>query len=58
MILDNRYDKGLLKYYLWAVWYPIIYWYFNALVLLRAIPKALKKKQKFAVWVSPDRGIE
>ncbi|MDF2607007.1 MAG: pgaC [Bacillales bacterium] len=57
MILDNKYDKGLIKYYLWSVWYPIIYWYFNAFVLIWAIPKALKKKEKFAIWQSPDRGI-
>jgi biofilm PGA synthesis N-glycosyltransferase PgaC len=39
-------------------WYPTFYWYFNALVILRAIPKALfKNKKKFATWDSPDRGI-
>lgn len=59
MILDKRYDEKLLKYYLWAIWYPTFYWYFNALIILRAIPKALfrDKKKKFAIWDSPDRGI-
>lgn len=59
MILDKKYDEKLLKYYLWAIWYPTFYWYFNAIVILRAIPKALfrDKKKKFATWNSPDRGI-
>lgn len=59
MTLDKKYDEELLKYYLWAVWYPTFYWYFNAFVILRAIPKALfrDRKKKFATWDSPDRGI-
>lgn len=59
MSLDKRYDEKLLKYYLWAIWYPIFYWYFNALVILSAIPKALfrDRRKKFATWDSPDRGI-
>ncbi len=57
--IDSHYDKSLRKYYLWAVWYPIAYWYLNTLVVARAIPKALStKKGTFAVWESPDRGIE
>lgn len=59
MTLDKKYDEELLKYYLWAVWYPTFYWYFNAFVVIRAIPKALlrDRKKKFATWDSPDRGI-
>ncbi|MFL0196281.1 poly-beta-1,6-N-acetyl-D-glucosamine synthase [Clostridium sp. WILCCON 0269] len=59
MTLDKRYDENLLKYYLWAIWYPTFYWYLNILVLLRAIPKVLfrDKGKKFAIWDSPDRGI-
>ncbi|MDQ0257001.1 biofilm PGA synthesis N-glycosyltransferase PgaC [Evansella vedderi] len=58
IIMDRKYDKDLVKYYLWAIWYPVLYWYFNALVLVRAIPKALKRKKgKYAVWESPDRGL-
>ncbi|RYD02012.1 hypothetical protein N752_26530 [Desulforamulus aquiferis] len=59
MIIDRAYDKGLLKYYVWAIWYPIFYWYINALVVIRAIPKALasNRRRQFAVWDSPDRGI-
>ena len=58
MKLDSRHDENLLKYYLWAIWYPTIYWYFNAFVIIRAIPKVLfVKRGKFAIWDSPDRGL-
>ena len=59
ILIDSRYDEGLLKYYTWAVWYPVLYWYFNAFIIIRAIPKALlrNKNNKYAVWESPDRGI-
>ncbi|HEX3028457.1 MAG TPA: poly-beta-1,6-N-acetyl-D-glucosamine synthase [Clostridia bacterium] len=59
MLIDSKYDHDLMRYYLWSVWYPTFYWYFNALVILRAVPKALsqKRKGKFAIWDSPDRGL-
>jgi poly-beta-1,6-N-acetyl-D-glucosamine synthase len=59
MKIDSKYDENLLKYYLWAIWYPTFYWYFNALVIIRAIPRALfrDRGKKFATWDSPDRGL-
>lgn len=58
MVLDRKYDEKLLRYYLWAIWYPTFYWYFNALVILAAIPKTIfRKRIKFATWDSPDRGV-
>lgn len=57
MLMEKRYDRQFLRYYLWAIWYPAFYWYFNALVIVRALPKALSKKKKLAVWDSPDRGL-
>jgi len=59
MILDKRYDKKLLKNSLWAVWYPLLYWYINALEVIVALPKTiLRKRKKLATWTSPDRGID
>ena len=59
MFIDRRYDDGIMKYYLWAIWYPTFYWYFNALVVIWAIPKALlsRNSEGFARWESPDRGL-
>jgi biofilm PGA synthesis N-glycosyltransferase PgaC len=58
LILDSRYEKGLLKVYYWIIWYPLLYWVLNMLVTVVAVPKALfKPRGKRAVWVSPDRGL-
>ncbi|MEW9672609.1 poly-beta-1,6-N-acetyl-D-glucosamine synthase [Ammoniphilus sp. 3BR4] len=58
MRIDQTYDEKLSRYYLWVIWYPIFYWYINAFAILRALPKAIfRKRNTFAVWESPDRGI-
>ncbi|MEG6584899.1 poly-beta-1,6-N-acetyl-D-glucosamine synthase [Dendrosporobacter sp. 1207_IL3150] len=58
LLLDRKYDPTILKYYFWVIWYPVIYWVYNALAVIWALPKALfKKKGTRAVWVSPDRGM-
>jgi len=59
ILMDSRYDKYLLKDYFWVVWYPLVYWIFNAVVAVVAAPKAfLRDMSKAAVWVSPDRGMK
>ena len=40
------------------VWYPVVYWAFNALAVVCVTWKGITKPMdKNAVWVSPDRGI-
>lgn len=59
ILIDSRYDKSLLKIYFWVIWYPIVYWIFNALSAVVATPVGLKRDMSTtAVWVSPDRGIK
>ncbi|MEI4801884.1 poly-beta-1,6-N-acetyl-D-glucosamine synthase [Bacillus sp. FJAT-51639] len=59
IMIDKKYDVNLIREYLWAAWYPICYWYINVFVILMAIMKVLtKQKGKFAVWESPDRGLQ
>ena len=59
ILIDSRYDKSLLKTYFWVVWYPVVYWIFNALSAVVATPVGLKRDMSTtAVWVSPDRGIK
>lgn len=55
--IDSMYDN-ITKYYLWSAWYPVIYWFLNALIVLFAFPKAIKSRIKggYATWTSPDRG--
>ncbi|MEN8906584.1 MAG: poly-beta-1,6-N-acetyl-D-glucosamine synthase [Clostridiales bacterium] len=58
MLIDSKYDNKLKNYYIWSLWYPVIYWYMNAIIIIFALPKALfSKKGTFAVWESPDRGL-
>ncbi len=59
LIIDARYDN-IKKYYLWAPWYPAIYWIINAVVAVVALPKSIYARWKGgdAVWESPDRGAK
>ena len=59
IILDAHYDKHLLKDYFWVVWYPLIYWAFNAMAAVVAAPHALRRDMSaMATWTSPDRGMK
>lgn len=59
MILDSRYEKGLMRYFLTCIWYPYAFWILNSLTLVIGFPKAVfRNKNKAAVWVSPDRGVQ
>jgi poly-beta-1,6-N-acetyl-D-glucosamine synthase len=59
MFIDSKYEKGILKTIVWMIWYPLAYWIINAGTAFTGFYKALFKKQtKYAVWVSPDRGIQ
>ncbi len=54
---ESKYDN-IMKYYLWAAWYPAIYWMINTIVVIAATPKAIFSRIKggYATWDSPDRG--
>ena len=58
MALERPYDHKLLKYYFWAIWYPLSYWLLTACTAAIAVPKVLlRDKERRATWTSPDRGI-
>jgi len=57
MMLDKKYDPCLLRHSVTAIWYPFVYWYVNALLVIRSIPALFRRKKKLACWSSPDRGI-
>lgn len=58
LYIDTHYEKGLLKYLFWVIWYPFVYWIITALATVRATPTALFRKMgTHATWVSPDRGL-
>ncbi|MCR4944648.1 MAG: poly-beta-1,6 N-acetyl-D-glucosamine synthase [Clostridium sp.] len=54
---ESTYDN-IMKYYLWAAWYPTFYWFVNTFVAIAAIPKSIKSSIRggYATWKSPDRG--
>jgi len=58
LLIDSKYEKGIVGMFFWLIWYPCVYWVLNAAVTLFGFPKAmLKKKGTLAVWESPDRGF-
>ena len=58
MILDKKYDPKLLRHSIVAIWYPCVYWYINAIIVIKSLPTLFKKNTKLATWHSPDRGIQ
>jgi poly-beta-1,6-N-acetyl-D-glucosamine synthase len=58
MMIDSRYERDLLRYYIWMIWYPIAYWLLSLTTTVAAIPKVMARgKGARATWVSPDRGL-
>ena len=57
LIIDSKYDN-VLYCFAWGAWYPVIYWVLNAMIVVFALPRAIKSRIKggYATWVSPDRG--
>jgi poly-beta-1,6-N-acetyl-D-glucosamine synthase len=57
LVMERRYEKGLLAIYSTVIWYPIAFWLLSMATTVRAVPKTLwRKKGQRARWVSPDRG--
>jgi biofilm PGA synthesis N-glycosyltransferase PgaC len=59
LVLDSRYERGLLRIYFWMVWYPLAYWMINVITVAAAVPTALfRRSGKRGKWTSPDRGLQ
>ncbi|QEI07525.1 poly-beta-1,6 N-acetyl-D-glucosamine synthase [Pigmentiphaga aceris] len=55
--IDRHYDKRLLRYFLWTIWYPLAFWMINMFTTVLAIPiTLLRRPGKRALWESPERG--
>jgi biofilm PGA synthesis N-glycosyltransferase PgaC len=58
MLLDRRYEKNLLKEFIWIVWYPLAYWAIMTCSCVVGTYKALTRPaNRKGTWVSPDRGV-
>jgi biofilm PGA synthesis N-glycosyltransferase PgaC len=56
-VIDRKYEKGIMKYYFWVVWYPLVYWIIIAITEIKAIYNVVIKRKRSATWKSPDRGL-
>ena len=57
VLIDRRYDRGIVRYLPYAVWYPLVYWAFLALTTVRALPYLLKAPAREAVrWTTARTG--
>ncbi|WP_255398095.1 poly-beta-1,6-N-acetyl-D-glucosamine synthase [Sulfobacillus sp. hq2] len=41
LTIDHHYEHGVIKYYWWSVWYPSLYWFINAVVIVFALLRSL-----------------
>ena len=56
-VIDRKYEKGIMKYYFWVVWYPLVYWIIMAITTIKAMYNVLIKRKRSPIWKSPDRGL-
>jgi poly-beta-1,6-N-acetyl-D-glucosamine synthase len=57
VLIDRRYDPGIVRLLPYAVWYPIIYWAFLALTTVVALPHLFRRPSKQAVrWTTARVG--
>ena len=58
LAVDRHYERNLMRYHFWMIWYPLAYWMLNMFTTVVALPKViLRQAGKRAVWTSPDRGL-
>jgi biofilm PGA synthesis N-glycosyltransferase PgaC len=53
VLLDRRYDRGLGRYYLVAVFYPLVYWILMAVITVITAPRGLavnRQKTRVTQW--------
>jgi len=55
-LLEQRFEKHMLRSLFWMIWYPLAFWMINTATAVVALPSALLKPRK-ATWTSPDRGL-
>lgn len=59
LLIDRRYERGLLCSLFWIVWYPLAFWMISLFTTLVSFTKVmLRGKAQRARWTSPDRGIK
>jgi biofilm PGA synthesis N-glycosyltransferase PgaC len=59
LVLDRRFEQGILRLIVWQVWYPLFFWMVQALTSVVGAPRAILRltRPSTGTWVSPDRGV-
>ena len=57
LFMDRTYERNMIKYLFWIIWYPFIYWMIMSITTVVAVPKSFVTKQsRSVVWKKSDRG--
>jgi biofilm PGA synthesis N-glycosyltransferase PgaC len=54
-LVDRRYDPGILRYYAYAVWYPLVYWMFLSVTTVLSLTWLLRRPAKAPVRWNTQR---
>jgi len=58
LLLERRFEQGIFRTILWLAWYPVSFWFLQAVTAVVGLPKAIARVYRpRGTWVSPDRGI-
>ena len=58
VLLESRYERGMLRSLFWMIWYPLAFWMLSAVTTAVALPRVLSQpKKERTTWISPDRGL-
>jgi biofilm PGA synthesis N-glycosyltransferase PgaC len=56
-LIDRRYDRGIVRFLPYAVWYPIIYWAFLAVTTVIALPYLWRRPASESIrWQTQREG--
>ncbi|MBE2242080.1 MAG: poly-beta-1,6 N-acetyl-D-glucosamine synthase [Burkholderiaceae bacterium] len=54
-LIDRRYDKGIVRYYPYAVWYPLVYWMFLSVTTVLSLSWIFRRPAAQAVRWNTQR---
>lgn len=58
LLIERRYERGLMRELPAVIWYPLAFWMLGALTALAGFVRAIARRRRGrATWVSPDRGV-
>jgi biofilm PGA synthesis N-glycosyltransferase PgaC len=58
-LVDRRYDPGILRFYAYAVWYPLVYWMFLSVTTVLSLTWLFRRPQAGSVrWNTQRSGSE